>query len=89
MLGCRNNAKNTLDKNYLYLAQQLGATIQAESEVYDVSPLGRADGADGYRVMWRASTSLIKKKGEFTCRGVVFSGGVLGTVNLLLKLKQR
>lgn len=88
MLGCRNNAKNTLDKNYLYLAQQLGASIQAESEVYDVSPLGRADGADGYRVKWRTSTSLLKKKGEFTCRGVVFSGGVLGTVKLLLKLKQ-
>jgi cholesterol oxidase len=30
----------------------------------------------------------VKKKGDFTCRGVVFAGGVLGTVKLLLKLKQ-
>ena len=30
MTGCRYNSKNTLDKNYLYLAQQLGAEIFAE-----------------------------------------------------------
>ena len=36
MTGCRNNSKNTLDKNYLYLAQQLGVEILAENEVYDV-----------------------------------------------------
>ena len=40
MLGCRYNAKNTPDKNYLYLAQRSGARIQAESEVVDVVPLG-------------------------------------------------
>ena len=32
MTGCRHNAKNTLDKNYLYLAQQLGVEIMAEQE---------------------------------------------------------
>ena len=47
MIGCRFNAKNTLDKNYLYLAQQLGAEILAEKIVYDVQPLN-ADGSDGY-----------------------------------------
>ncbi|NOX37182.1 MAG: GMC family oxidoreductase [Calditrichaeota bacterium] len=88
MLGCRYNAKNTLDKNYLYLAQQLGATIQAESEVYDVIPLDGQDGATGYRVRWRSSTRwFFKEKGEYTTRGVIFAGGVLGTVPLLLKLK--
>jgi len=87
MLGCRFNAKNTLDKNYLYLAQQQGAVIQAESEVYDVAPIKAADGADGYRVKWRSSTKFLKSKGEFTAGGVVFSGGVLGTTRLLLKLK--
>ncbi|MDH5379994.1 MAG: GMC family oxidoreductase N-terminal domain-containing protein, partial [Cyclobacteriaceae bacterium] len=29
MTGCRHNAKNTLDKNYLYLAQKLGVEILA------------------------------------------------------------
>lgn len=87
MLGCRYNSKNTLDKNYLHLAQRNGAVIQAESRVYDVAPLGNPDGSDGYRVKWRTSTKLIPGKGEFTARGVIFSGGVLGTTNLLLKLK--
>ncbi len=88
MVGCRYNAKNTLDKNYLYLAEKLGVTIRAESEVYDVLPPGRGDGSEGYRVRWRSSTAVFKKKGEFTAGGVVFSGGVLGTVDLLLKLKR-
>jgi cholesterol oxidase len=88
MVGCRYNAKNTLDKNYLYLAEQQRAVIQPESEVYDVVPLDKGDGSDGYRIKWRSSTSLFKKRGEYTCQGIVFSGGVLGTVPLLLKLKE-
>ncbi len=88
MLGCRYNSKNTLDKNYLHLAQQLGVTIQAESEVYDVAPIGAEDGSGGYRVHWKQSTRLFKKRGEVTARGVIFSGGVLGTVKLLLKLRE-
>ncbi len=88
MVGCRFNAKNTLDKNYLYLAEQQGAVIRPESEVYDVIPLGKSDGSEGYRVKWRSSTSPLKTCGAFTCNGVIFSGGVLGTVPLLLKLKR-
>jgi cholesterol oxidase len=88
MVGCRYNAKNTLDKNYLYLAERHEAVIQAEAEVYDVVPVGKADGSEGFRVKWRSSTALFKKRGEYTCSGIVFSGGVLGTVPLLLKLKQ-
>lgn len=88
MLGCRHNSKNTLDKNYLHLAQQLGARIQAESEVYDVAPLDQNHGASGYRIKWRTSTKLIKRRGEYTARGVIFAGGVMGTVPLLLQLKQ-
>ncbi len=88
MTGCRYDGKNTLDKNYLYLAQKKGARIQAESEVYDVRPLNDKGGKDGYRIFWKRSTAYFKKKGSVTCRGVVFAGGVLGTVPLLLKLKQ-
>ena len=87
MLGCRYNAKNTLDKNYLYLAQQLGCEIRAESEVFDVVPLS-ADGAEGYRVHFKRSTSLWPRRSSVTTRGVIFAGGVLGTMNLLLRLKQ-
>jgi len=88
MIGCRFNAKNSLDKNYLHLAQQEGAIIQAESEVVDVYPLGARDGTDGYRVLWKSSTKLVQKKGAYTCKGIVFAGGVLGTVKLLLELKK-
>ncbi len=89
MVGCRHNAKNTLDKNYLHLAQQNGAVIQAESEVVDVKPMGNENGSDGYEVFWEKSTALLfKKKGKIKCKGVIFSGGVLGTVQLLLSLKE-
>lgn len=88
MLGCRYNAKNTLDKNYLYLAEKGGAQIMAETEVTDVQPLGSSDGGDGYRVSWKSSTSLFPTRGSAATRGIIFSGGVLGTVELLLKLRQ-
>lgn len=86
MLGCRYNAKNTLDKNYLYLAQRSGARIQAESEVVDVVPLGY-EGQEGYEVVYQSSTRWKGDKQRYRTRGVVFSGGVLGTIQLLLKLK--
>jgi cholesterol oxidase len=88
MTGCRYNAKNTLDKNYLYLAQQHGATILAEQEVVEVKPIASDDGSDGYVVRAQTSTRLFKRSTTFRAKGVVFSGGVLGTVSLLLKLKE-
>ncbi len=33
MIGCRHNAKNTLDKNYLWLAEKRGLRIEADTEV--------------------------------------------------------
>jgi cholesterol oxidase len=89
MTGCRNNAKNSLDKNYLYLAEQLGASIQAESLVTDVRPLKADDGAGGYAIDWKPSATRKGAGGTLTCRGAIFAGGVLGTVELLLELKQK
>lgn len=89
MTGCRHNAKNTLDKNYLHLAQQLGATILAEQEVVDVKPIDGADGAQGYTLRYRSATQWFQKGGSVTTKGVIFAGGVLGTVKLLLQLKQK
>jgi cholesterol oxidase len=89
MLGCRFNAKNSLDKNYLHFAQQHGAELRAEAEVYEVRPLAAADGSAGYAVAWRSSTGSRKEsRGGHTSRGIVFAGGVLGTVSLLLDLKK-
>ncbi|PCI09046.1 MAG: GMC oxidoreductase [Flavobacteriaceae bacterium] len=89
MTGCKHNAKNTLDKNYLHLAQQQGAKIIAENEVYDVTPINSKDGTDGYRIFTKSSTQFFKSKKEFTTKGVVFSGGVIGTIKLLLRIKSK
>ena len=85
MTGCRHNAKNTLDKNYLFLAQQIGVEIQAEKEVFDVVPIGSQEGREGYTV--HVKNSFGRGKSQFQCKGIVFAGGVMGTVPLLLKLK--
>ena len=44
-------------------------------------------GKDGYRVYWKNSTTFLKKQGSFTTHGIIFAGGVLGSIPLLLKLK--
>jgi cholesterol oxidase len=85
MIGCPVGAKNTLDKNYLYLARQLGVQIIAETTVTGVRPLyGKR-----YEVLARSTTGIIKKKRTYTARGVVFSGGVLGTVKLLSQCRDQ
>ncbi len=89
MLGCPNNAKNSLDKNYLYLAEKLGAEVLAETEVEDVLPTGNQTGAQGYFVVARDKSGLFTRKVTLSAGAVVFSAGVMGTVPLLLKLKAK
>jgi cholesterol oxidase len=90
MIGCRFNAKNSLDKNYLYLAEKHGAQVFAETKVVDVTALnGKADGSEGYEVLAVKSTSWFRKQPRhFTCKGVVFAASALGTTDLLFRLKQ-
>ena len=83
MTGCNHGAKNTLDKNYLHLAQDLGAEILAGNFVTDIQPLN-----GGYTIQYRKSGSYFSKKNSVSTKGIVFSGGVLGTVPLLLKLRE-
>ncbi|RPH58639.1 MAG: GMC family oxidoreductase, partial [Chloroflexi bacterium] len=99
MVGCRYNAKNTLPKNYLYLAEKKGAKVLAEVEVVDVRPLavdggpkspaGGQPAGDGarYEVTFRGSTSLVKRKQTVRAKNVIFSAGVMGTMKLLLSLR--
>jgi len=84
MVGCPVGAKNTLDKNYLYLAEQLGVEIYAECEVRGVRPEG-----NGYALLTRKSTGIAHPQRVFHARGVVFSGGVMGTVRLLMACKHK
>jgi cholesterol oxidase len=89
MVGCRFNAKNTLDKNYLYFAEKLGAVIIPETQVIDVLPFGES-GENGYEVRTKSTTGLFgSPRKKFTTKGIVFSAGVLGTMNLFLRLKEK
>ena len=81
--GCRVGAKNTLDQNYLYLAERHGAEILPETEVTAVRPM---DGG-GYKVETRGSFNADEVR-SYTCGRVVLSAGVLGTVPLLLRMKE-
>lgn len=90
MMGCRHGAKNTLDLNYLYLAEKRGAKIFAETRVVDVRPLDGVDGSNGYEVRTVNSLARFKRNARrFTCRGVVFSASSLGTMDLLFSLKDK
>ena len=86
MIGCRPGAKNTLDKNYLYLAERRGARVIPETHVELIEPLA----GGGYRLRWRRSTDrVLKERGAWTARQVVVAGGVLGTTSLLLDCKRK
>jgi cholesterol oxidase len=93
MVGCRYNAKNTLPKNYLYFAEKNGAVILSESEVTDVRLFDAAQSRSSilngvrYEVHYRASTALRPHHSLVYARNVVFSAGVMGTVKLLLNLR--
>jgi len=86
MTGCRPGAKNTLDRNYLHLAEGLGCEIHPETRVTDVRP---APGG-GWEVEAERSTSLVPRdRRVYRARGVVFAAGALGTVRLLLACRER
>jgi len=91
IMGCRYGAKNTLDLNYLYLAEKHGAQVFPENKVVDVRPLNRAsDGSSGYRVSTVKSTAWIRRHPrQLTCRNVIFSASSLGTMELLFHLKEK
>ena len=91
MMGCRHGAKNTLDQNYLYLAEKRGAKVFPETKVVDVRLLGgAADGSSGYEVCTVSSTALFARQPRrFTCRGVVFAASSLGTMELLFHLQDK
>ncbi len=86
MTGCRVGAKNTLDRNYLYLAEKRGATILAETEVTAIRPRNSADAGGRYVVETR-STFGNGEPTKVTADRVFLAGGVMGTLPLLLSMK--
>jgi cholesterol oxidase len=87
MTGCRHGAKNTLDRNYLYLAERRGLEVRTEAEVVHVAPVD--GGESGYRIETLEGLERGRRRSEsYQAKQVIFAGGVMGTVDLLLKLKQ-
>jgi cholesterol oxidase len=83
LTGCRVGAKNTLVKNYLYLAEAAGAVVHPLTTVVAVRP--RPDG--GYDVDTRATGGLRRRR--FTAGQVVLAAGALGTQRLLHRMRDR
>ena len=88
MVGCPHGAKNTLVKNYLYLAEQRGVEVTPDRMVTAIRPLGAADGSDGYAITSERS-GVIPGRGRrtITARGVVVAAGALGTNKLLQRCR--
>jgi cholesterol oxidase len=83
MVGCRVGAKNTLVKNYLALAEGLGATIEPLRTVVDVRPDGAA-----YRVTTEATGAWVRRDRRTVTAGqVVLAAGAWGTQRLLHTLR--
>jgi cholesterol oxidase len=87
MVGCRDNGKNTLVKNYLYFAEKWGAVVRPEATVTDLQPLpdGQPDGAR-YEVVHRKTTSWgIRTPERVRARNVILSAGAVNTNRMLLR----
>jgi cholesterol oxidase len=93
MIGCNVGAKNSLDKNYLYLAEKLGAEVIPDTKVLDVRPIadanGLRDGSAGYEVVTTPTGWLGFSRKTLRAKQVVFAAGVLGTVKLLSECKDK
>ena len=85
MVGCRFNAKNTLDKNYLYFAERKGAEVFPETTVVDVE----RSGGSWIVTTQRSGSWFNRDTRTFRASQVVFSAGALGTTRLLLELADK
>ncbi|MER8237109.1 GMC family oxidoreductase [Streptomyces sp. NPDC094049] len=84
MTGCRHGAKNTLNENYLHLAEKAGATVHPMTTVVTVTE----DSRGGFAVRTLPTDRRRKGRGRtFTARRVVIAAGTYGTQTLLHRMK--
>jgi cholesterol oxidase len=88
MVGCPHGAKNTLVKNYLWLAERRGVEVTPDRTVTEIRPLGADDGSEGYAVTSERS-GIFRGRGRSTirARGVIVAAGPLGTNKLLQRCR--
>ncbi len=83
LTGCPHGSKNSLDRNYLYLAQRLGADILPHRKVTGIVPLKD----DGYLLNLRHPVKRFRKYPDLRARKVIVAAGVLGTLELLFRCR--
>ena len=83
MTGCRHNAKNTLPKNYLGLAESAGAKVFPEHTVESIAQLPNG----GWEIRARKSSAWFGGKRKFTAGQVVVAAGTYNTQKLLHRMK--
>jgi cholesterol oxidase len=84
MTGCRHGAKNTLNENYLYLAEKAGAVVHPLTTVVSVTD----DSQGGYAIATLPTDDRRKARGRtFKARQVVIAAGTYGTQTLLHRMK--
>ncbi len=82
--GCEVHAKNTLDRNYLWLAEEKHhADVRPLHIVTNIEPVGAA----GYRVSFDDIASGVRKAGSETAKTVILAAGSLGSTELLLRCR--
>ena len=83
MTGCRFNAKNTLPKNYLGLAEKAGAKVFPEHTVESFEQLANG----GWQIVARKSSAWFGGRRKFTAAEVVVAAGTYNTQKLLHRMK--
>jgi cholesterol oxidase len=82
-IGCDVRARNTLDLNYLPLAEKHGAEVRALHQVTAIA----MEGAE-YRVSFNRIDAAALVPGSATARIVVLGAGSLGSTELLLRCRE-
>lgn len=82
LTGCPHGSKNSLDQNYLYLAEAQGATVLPLHHVTHITPT-----ADGYRLDAVNLPAKRRAQPPVTARKVILAAGVIGTLELLFRAR--
>lgn len=81
-IGCDVHAKNTLDRNYLFVAEKRGAAVRPLHIVSNIEPI-----SGGYRVHFDELRDGTRRPGSETATRVIVAAGSLGSTELLLQCK--
>jgi cholesterol oxidase len=81
-IGCDVDAKNTLDKNYLAVAEKHHADVRPLHLATNIEPV-----SGGYRVHWDRLEACRRIPGRATATRVVVAGGSLNSTELLLRCR--